>query len=128
VAFVIIPLFALSNAAIDLTAVHWSEALSSRVTLGVALGLFLGKFAGIGAFSWLAVRLGFAKLPSGVQWKHILGAAWLGGIGFTMSLFIAQLAFDEPHLVEQGKLGILLASLASALTGLAWLYFATRRK
>jgi NhaA family Na+:H+ antiporter len=73
----------------------------------------------------VAVRLGLARLPSGVEWKHLLGAAWLGGIGFTMSLFIAQLAFREPLVVEQAKLGILLASGASAAIGLTWLLWAS---
>ena len=87
------------------------------------LGLVLGKFAGIGLTCWLGVRLGLARLPSGVEWKHLLGAAWLAGIGFTMSLFIAQLAFPDPELVEQAKLGILVASALSAVIGLTWLFF-----
>lgn len=122
VAFVVVPIFALANAGIDLTAVQWSGALSQRVTLGVMLGLFVGKFAGISLACWIAVKLGLGRLPSGVTWGHVTGAAWLGGIGFTMSLFIGQLAFRDPALVEQAKLGILLASAASALVGLAWLY------
>lgn len=124
VTFLIIPIFALANAGIDLRSVSWSEALANRVTLGVLAGLVIGKFAGISIFSWLAVRLGLARLPSGVEWKHLLGAAWLGGIGFTMSLFISQLAFRDPELVEQAKLGILLASATSATIGLAWLVWA----
>jgi NhaA family Na+:H+ antiporter len=128
VTFVVIPVFALANAGIDLRAVEWSQAFASTVTLGIVAGLVVGKFAGIGGFSWLAVRLGWARLPSGVQWKHVLGAAWLAGIGFTMSLFIAQLAFRDPALVEQAKLGILLASAASAAIGLAWLVWAGGKK
>jgi NhaA family Na+:H+ antiporter len=124
VTFVVIPVFALSNAGIDLLDVSWREALSSNVTLGVVSGLVVGKFAGISLFSWAAVRSGIARLPAGVQWKHLLGAAWLAGIGFTMSLFIAQLAFSAPAMVEQAKLGILLASAISAGIGLAWLYWA----
>jgi Na+:H+ antiporter, NhaA family len=122
VTFVVIPVFALSNAGIDLLAVSWREALSEPVTLGVGAGLLIGKFVGISLFSWAAVRLRIARLSSGVGWRHLLGAAWLGGIGFTMSLFIAQLAFSAAHLVEQAKLGILLGSAASAVIGLAWLY------
>jgi NhaA family Na+:H+ antiporter len=125
VTFVIIPIFALANAGIDLTSVDWTAALANSVTVGVLAGLVLGKFAGISVFSWVAVRLGLARLPSGVEWKHLLGAAWLGGIGFTMSLFIAQLAFREPLVVEQAKLGILLASGASAAIGLTWLLWAS---
>jgi Na+:H+ antiporter, NhaA family len=128
VTFVILPLFALANAGLDLrhTAV-WSS-LGHPVTLGIALGLPLGKFFGISGFSWLVIRLGGARLPQGVAWRHLLGAAWLGGIGFTMSLFIAELAFDDPHHLERAKLGILFASLFSALVGLLWLTVSTRNR
>ena len=124
VTFVVIPVFALANAGIDLRAIAWSEALTNSVTLGVLAGLVIGKFSGIGLFSWAAVKLGLARLPSGVEWKHLLGAAWLGGIGFTMSLFIAQLAFRDAALVDDAKLGILLASVTAALIGLTWLVWA----
>jgi NhaA family Na+:H+ antiporter len=87
------------------------------VTLGVALGLFLGKALGITLFSWLGVRLGFASLPKRVQWRHILGVGFLGGIGFTMSLFIAGLAFTDVELNTGAKLGILLGSLLSGIVG-----------
>jgi NhaA family Na+:H+ antiporter len=127
VTFVVIPVFALSNAGIDLLDVSWRNALSSNVTLGVMSGLVVGKFAGISLFSWAAVRSGIARLPSGVEWRHLLGAAWLAGIGFTMSLFIAQLAFSAPGMVEEAKLGILFASAISAGIGLAWLYWAGSR-
>jgi NhaA family Na+:H+ antiporter len=122
VTFVIIPVFALANAGIDLIAVSWRDALVHSVTVGVVAGLVGGKFAGIALFSWVAVRLGIARLPSGVRWVHLLGGAWLAGIGFTMSLFIAQLAFTDPVLVEEAKLGILLGSAISAMIGLVWLY------
>ncbi|HET7671377.1 MAG TPA: Na+/H+ antiporter NhaA [Burkholderiales bacterium] len=124
VTFVVIPIFALSNAGIDLLAVAWREAVTHSVTLGVVGGLVVGKFAGISLFSWAAVRLGIARLPAGVRWVHLLGAAWLAGIGFTMSLFISQLAFSDPKLVEEAKLGILLGSALSAAIGLVWLYLA----
>jgi NhaA family Na+:H+ antiporter len=124
VTFVIIPLFALANAGIDLRHVAWAEAFSHGVTVGVMTGLVLGKSAGVALFSWLAVRLRLARLPAGVQWRHLTGAAWLAGIGFTMSLFIAQLAFRDPELVERAKLGILLGSALSAAIGLAWLFVA----
>jgi NhaA family Na+:H+ antiporter len=127
VTFIIIPLFALANAGIDLTDIDWGQALASRVTLGIATGLVLGKFLGIVLFSWGAVRLGFARLPPGVQWKHIMGAGWLAGIGFTMSLFIAQLAFREPQLLAEAKLGILLASALAAALGLGWLFWSGPR-
>jgi NhaA family Na+:H+ antiporter len=127
VTFLVIPIFALANAGIDLRAIEWSQAFSSRATVGVVAGLVLGKFIGISAFSWIAVRLGWGRLPPGVEWKHLLGAAWLGGIGFTMSLFIGQLAFQDPRLVEQAKLGILLASALSAAIGLGWLVWASSK-
>jgi NhaA family Na+:H+ antiporter len=124
VTFVVIPLFALSNAAIDFHAIELGHALSHPLTMGVMLGLVLGKFIGISFFSWLAIKLRIARLPSGVGWWHLMGAAWLAGIGFTMSLFISQLAFKDPVLVEQAKLGILFASLIAACLGLIWLLVA----
>lgn len=127
VTFVVIPVFALANAAIDLTDIRLGEALSNRVTQGVVLGLVLGKFIGIGLFSWIAVKLGWGRLPAGVEWRHLLGAAWLGGIGFTMSLFIGQLAFRDPLLIEQAKLGILLGSAISAAIGLTWLFLGAKK-
>jgi Na+:H+ antiporter, NhaA family len=126
VTFIIVPVFALANAGIDLTAIAWREALASSLTLGVVGGLAIGKFVGITLFSALAVWTGLARLPEGVGWRHLLGAAWLGGIGFTMSLFIGELAFPDPGDVEQAKLGILLASALSAVAGLAWLVLAAR--
>jgi NhaA family Na+:H+ antiporter len=128
VTFVIIPIFALANAGIDLLDVGWGEALTQSVTLGVVFGLVVGKFVGISLFSWIAVRSGAARLPSGVRWAHLLGAAWLAGVGFTMSLFIAQLAFGTPELVEEAKLGILSGSAVSAVIGLVWLYLAGRAR
>ena len=128
VAFVIIPTFALANAGIDLTEVAWGEALSSKVTLGVMLGLFLGKFAGISIFGAIAAWTGLGRLPAGVRWPHVLGAAWLSGIGFTMSLFISQLAFEDQATLEQAKLGILVGSFAAAIVGFTWLWLVHRRQ
>jgi NhaA family Na+:H+ antiporter len=127
VTFAVIPVFALANAGIDLTAIEWSGALASPLTLGIVSGLVLGKFAGISLFSWLAIRAGVGRLPSGVTWPQLLGAAWLGGIGFTMSLFIAQLAFTDAAAIEQAKLGILAGSAVSALVGLGWLFATAKR-
>jgi NhaA family Na+:H+ antiporter len=124
VTFLVIPLFALANAGIDLGAVEWAETLRSNVTLGVLLGLVFGKFFGITLFSWLAVRMGIARLPARVGWAHLAGGAWLAGIGFTMSLFIAQLAFDQPEMVDHARIGILLATGSSAAIGLGWLLWA----
>lgn len=116
VSFFIMPVFALANAGVSLDA-KFVGMLAEGVTLGVVLGLVLGKQAGITLFSWLSVRLGWAALPQRVGWRHIYGVAWLGGIGFTMSMFIANLAFqDEVHLT-MGKVGILVGSLIAGLAG-----------
>lgn len=124
ITFGVIPLFAMVNAGLNLSAIPFREVIIQPVTLGVFLGLVLGKFCGITSFAWLAVKLGLARLPASVKWRHILGAAWLGGIGFTMSLFIGQLAFaGAPSLFEEARLGIIMASLVSAIIGLSWLYF-----
>ncbi len=125
VTFGVIPLFAFANAGVDFSAIEGWEALADPVTLGVVLGLVLGKFAGISGASWLAVRAGLAVLPRGVGWIHLCGVSWLAGIGFTMSLFISQLAFPtDPSLAEKAKLGILSASLVAAVIGFAWMYLA----
>ncbi len=117
VAFAIIPLFALANAGVNLSG-DIGAALLDRVTLGVILGLVVGKPVGITFFAWLAVRSGMAALPVGVTWSSIHGVSWLGGIGFTMSLFIANLAFTNDALrVEEAKIGILVASLIAGLVG-----------
>ena len=126
VAFAVVPVFALANAGIDLSSIRWGEAFSSALTLGVIVGLVAGKFIGISGFSWLAVRLGIGRLPAGVDWRQVMGAAWLAGIGFTMSLFIAQLAFAQPEQVEAAKLGILVASCMAAALGIAWLWTPAR--
>jgi NhaA family Na+:H+ antiporter len=119
VAFCIMPVFALANAGVELGA-GFLEALVQPVTLGVTAGLVAGKQIGITAFSWLAVRSGLAPLPSGVNWRHIYGAAVLGGVGFTMSLFIAGLAFSNAETLALAKAGILLASLIAGGAGF-WL-------
>ncbi len=128
VTFLVLPLFAFSNVAVDFSKIHIGGLLFQPVTLGVILGLTLGKFLGISFFSWLAVTLRIARLPAGIEWRHIMGTAWLGGIGFTMSLFISQLAFyTDPILLEESKIGILVASALSAGIGLAWLYVSGRK-
>ena len=116
VSFGIMPLFALANAGVSLGS--GSSALGSRVALGVVAGLLLGKPLGIMLACWTAVRVGFATLPSGVTWQMLHGVAWLGGIGFTMSLFIAGLAYAaHPGLLTAAKLGTLIASVAAGLVG-----------
>lgn len=115
VSFAIMPLFAFANAGVRLGGV--GDALLNPVALGVMLGLVVGKSMGITAFSALAVRLGIAALPAGVTWRMLHGAAWLGGIGFTMSLFIAELAFGEAPLLDAAKIGVLVASLVAGGVG-----------
>jgi NhaA family Na+:H+ antiporter len=116
VAFLIVPLFALANAGVtvrgDLVAM-----LAEPVTLGVIIGLVVGKQIGITLAAYVVVRLGLASLPDGVRWWHIYGVAWLGGIGFTMSLFIAALAFGESPLLASAKVGILAASIVAGVGG-----------
>jgi len=109
-AFIILPLFALANTSLGLAG-NWIEGLTSVNSLGIMAGLFFGKPLGITLFSVLAVKLGLSKLPGDVFWRHILGAGFLGGIGFTMSIFITLLAFGRPELVESSKISILLGSL-----------------
>ena len=115
--FVIIPLFALANAGVVLSLDGIGAAVTSAVGLGVFVGLVAGKLAGITAASWLATRLGLARLPSGVDWRHMTGAAAVAGIGFTVSLFITGLAFDDRGPVTEAKVGILLASLCAGVLG-----------
>ena len=127
VMFGIMPVFALANAGVSLGS--GSSALGSRVALGVISGLVIGKPLGIMLASWTAVRIGFATLPSGVTWQMIHGVAWLGGIGFTMSLFIAGLAFAaHPPLLIAAKLGTLVASLSAGIVGWTLLRRAMARK
>ena len=116
VVFAIMPLFALANAGVPLGG-GISEALSSPVALGIVLGLVVGKQLGITLFAWLAVRSGLSELPEGTGWRHIYGVGWLAGIGFTMSLFITDLAFSEDSLVEVAKLDILGASVIAGAVG-----------
>lgn len=120
-AFFVVPIFALANAGVSFGDA-FGAAVQSREAWGIAAGLLVGKCVGIFAFSLLAVKSGLCSLPSGVTWRHMLGAALLGGIGFTMSLFIAQLAFAGPENVQRleiAKLSVLIASAMSAVIGAA---------
>lgn len=116
VTFLIMPLFAFANAGVVFRG-ESAPNVAHPVVLGVALGLFFGKPIGIFTASWIAVRIRIADLPAGVRWPHIHGAAWLGGIGFTMSLFIAGLAFGSGALLANAKLGILMGSATAGLVG-----------
>ncbi|MBI5290196.1 MAG: Na+/H+ antiporter NhaA [Chloroflexi bacterium] len=124
--YVIIPIFALANAGVDLGGDAISAAATSRVTAGVAVGLMLGKPLGILAFSWLAVRTGIAALPASATWSHILGVGFIAGIGFTVSIFVSNLAYTDAAFVQEAKLGILGGSLLAGVIGLAALGFITR--
>jgi NhaA family Na+:H+ antiporter len=119
VAFVIMPLFALCNAGVPIDLSSLSEPIPLRVALGVALGLVVGKPVGIALFAWLAVRTGVAELPSGVRWSHVVGTGMLAGIGFTVALFVAALAFEqEPAWLAGAKVGVLVGSLLATALGL----------
>lgn len=117
VSFGIMPVFAFVNAGVSLTDVSIANLVTAPLSLGIILGLWLGKPIGIFALSWIACRLGIAELPRGVKWKHILAAGAIAGIGFTMALFIASLAGFDPHLTTYSKIGILLGSALSAIMG-----------
>lgn len=114
--FVVLPLFALANAGIALNMDAFGDALGSTVALGIFFGLWIGKPLGIVLGAWLAVRLGWAALPDAVNWNQIIGIGVLSGIGFSVSIFITDLAFDGA-VAEEAKLGILAATTLSALTG-----------
>jgi Na+:H+ antiporter, NhaA family len=116
VAFIIMPLFALANTGIALKG-NWIDGLATFNSLGIFTGLLLGKPLGIALFSLLAVKLGLSQLPNDVSWRQIIGAGFLGGIGFTMSIFITMLAFDNPEFVLTSKISIMLGSIAAGCAG-----------
>lgn len=122
VAFFILPLFAIANTCIAIDA-NWYEGLSHANSLGIILGLVVGKPLGILLFSFLAVSLGICSLPKDLKWKNILGAGMLGGIGFTMSIFITLLAFNEDgeEVITYSKIAILIASFTAGILGYLWL-------
>lgn len=125
VPLIIVPLFVLANTAI-LFSPGWHQTLMDRNTWGIFLGLLLGKPVGISLFAFLAVKLGMGSLPGDLGWRHIMGMGLLGGIGFTMSIFITNLAFGDQVLVRNSKVAVLAASVAASLCGLILLYSAKR--
>lgn len=127
VTFFIMPVFALANAGVSIGG-NFSESISNVISIGIILGLFLGKQIGIFSFSYLAVKLKLASRPEGVSWKKIYAAAILGGIGFTMSLFIANLAFSSDELLNISKVGILSGSIVSGIVGFVILKSALNKK
>jgi len=129
VAFLVIPIFALFNAGIPLGLSSWGETLAHPITLGVMFGLLVGKFVGITGACWLAIRLGIAELPTATRFTQIAGVAVLGGIGFTMSIFIAELGFyNHVDYLVLAKTGILAASLLAGLIGVTWLWLVAEPK
>lgn len=128
VTFLIMPLFALANAGVVIDSSSIGQGVMPAVIPGVFFGLLVGKPLGIFAFSWLAVKLRLADLPAGTKWKQVLSLGILGGIGFTMSIFIDNLAFSDGELVNAGKLAILATSFLAACLGVAALYMTTRIK
>ncbi|WP_440223982.1 Na+/H+ antiporter NhaA [Dokdonella sp. MW10] len=128
VAYGVMPIFAFANAGVAFGGVDLAHAGASTVLAGVVIGLVVGKPVGIVAASWIAVRLGWCRLPDGVTWRGVTLVGLLGGIGFTMSIFIAMLAFDDAGLLAAAKLGVLLASAIAACLGLAWALLTMRRR
>jgi NhaA family Na+:H+ antiporter len=120
--FAVVPLSALANAGVPLSRASLAAAVGSPVTAGVILGLVVGKLVGIAGAAWLAVRLGLGALPEGVSGRQVRAVAAVAGIGFTVSLFIASLAYPDPALQDQGRVGILAGSLLAAAIGAVLLY------
>lgn len=120
VAFVILPIFALANTSLFLPA-DFHETLFNSLSVGIILGLIFGKPIGIFLFSYMAVKMKIGSLPADSRWSYIFGAGILGGIGFTMSIFISLLAFDNPIQIDQSKIAIIVASLVAGTGGLIWL-------
>ena len=127
VAYLVIPIFALANAGIPLAFGSFGETLTHPVTLGVLLGLVLGKFIGITGASWIVLKLGLAELPKDTRFTQIAGVSLLAGIGFTMSIFVAELGFGgREDLLLMAKTGILVASLLAGVVGFVWLYLVSK--
>lgn len=124
--FLIMPLFALVNTNIVLGG-DMVDGLKTTMGIGIITGLFLGKPLGISLLSYIAVKLGWAKLPSASNWKHIIGLGFLGGIGFTMSIFIALLSFPDIAVQQESKFAVLVASVASGVVGYVFLRIINRR-
>jgi NhaA family Na+:H+ antiporter len=126
VAFLILPLFAIANTCIAI-APDWQEGLSHPNSLGILLGLVVGKPLGIFLFAFLGVSLGLCALPKDLKWKNIIGAGMLGGIGFTMSIFITLLAFEDPEIITNSKIAVLIASIIAGSSGFFWLKFSLKK-
>ena len=126
VSYIIVPIFALANAGVVISSTSVEAAASSAVTYGVIVGLVIGKPLGIFVFTLIAVRSGIATLPAGVRWGHIVGVGLLGGVGFTVALFITELAFTDPLYISEAKMGILAASVIAGALGFLFLFLMGR--
>lgn len=126
--FLILPLFALTNADVSMAGIGIQDMLSSTVVMGVFFGLLLGKPIGIMLFSFLTIKFRIAKLPENVNWLHMFGAAILGGVGFTMAIFVANLAYTDEVLITEAKIAILSASVVAAIIGFLFLYVEAKRE
>src|SRR5690606_29729715 len=115
--FIIIPIFALANAGVSVLDIDVEQIFSTNVAIGVALGLLVGKTVGIFSFTWLCVKLNIAPFPKGMNSKNLFGLGLLGSIGFTMSLFVTQLAFSHEEYKVQAKIGIFAASIIGGILG-----------
>ena len=122
------PLFAFANAGLRLPSVPVSEWATDPVVLGVSLGLVFGKTLGIFSATWLAVRVGLARYPTGMTRTHLLGVSMTAGVGFTVAIFVATLAFDDGEVIELAKLGIMIGSLVAAVVGYLVLRASGERK
>ncbi|MBV1906952.1 MAG: Na+/H+ antiporter NhaA [Pseudomonadales bacterium] len=127
-AYLIIPIFSMANSGIPIDWASLGSIIMHPVSLGIVAGLVAGKLIGIAGFSWVAVKLGLVSLPPGLNFYHIVGVAFMGGIGFTMSIFIAELGFaHSPDDLLMAKTGILLASAIAGVVGFLWLYFTAEK-
>jgi NhaA family Na+:H+ antiporter len=127
VSLIVLPLFALANTAI-IFGPGWDTGLAATGSLGIFAGLIIGKPIGITFFSFLTVYFGLSALPKGIKWEEILGIGLIAGIGFTMSIFITLLAYNDDLLITESKISILLASLVSGILGYSWLRMILKEK
>jgi NhaA family Na+:H+ antiporter len=127
VPFLILPLFAMANTAIEINP-NWNDFFISNYTLGILLGLVIGKPIGITLFTYISIKLGFCQLPEKTSWAQLFAVSILGGIGFTMSIFVTLLAFDNSLIIDNSKLMILISSLIAGILGIVLLRFTSKVK
>ncbi|MEP7374025.1 MAG: Na+/H+ antiporter NhaA [Chitinophagaceae bacterium] len=127
VAFIVLPIFAFANTGLLLSD-GWEDELTTNNSLGIILGLLIGKPLGIILFCFMLIKFRCGSIPAGLLWKHLFGAAILAGIGFTMSIFIANLAFNDSNIIQFSKISVLVGSVLSCIVGLAWLHISLKEK